>query len=69
MGEPRRGASSGAEPLASARAARGNDPAPAFGRHASAEAVAALAHQVARLIGPLHDLFSAGAGYCLPARR
>src|SRR5262249_5518492 len=55
---PRR--SSGAEPLASTRAARGDHPAPAFGCHAGTKAVTALAHQLARLIGPLHGLFSAG---------
>src|SRR5262245_63722098 len=54
---PRR--ASGAEPLASARAARGNHLASAFGRHAGTKAVTALAHQLARLIGPLHGLFSA----------
>src|SRR5260370_1068335 len=69
MGGPRRGECSGAGPVASARAAPGDDLAPALGRHAGTEAVTALAHQIARLKGPLHDLFSAGAGYCLPARR
>ena len=58
MGEPRRGGCSGAEPLASARAPRGNDPAPAFGRHAGAEAVPALADELARLIGTLHGIGS-----------
>src|SRR4029453_16333750 len=55
---PRR--ASGAEPLASARTARGNHLASAFGRHAGTKAVTALAHTLARLIGPLHGLFSAG---------
>src|SRR5262249_227740 len=51
---------SGAEPLASARAARGNHLASAFGRHAGTKAVTAFGPQLARLIGPLHGLFSAG---------
>src|SRR5262249_28071842 len=51
---------SGAGPLASARAARGTPPAPAFGRHAAPKAMTALAPQFAGLIGPLHGLFSAG---------
>src|SRR5262249_41240086 len=57
----RRGRRSSAEPLAPARAARGNVLAPALGRHAGTKTVTALAHQIARLIGPLHGLFSAGA--------
>src|SRR5262249_22685783 len=52
---------SGAEPLASMRPALGQHFAPAFGRHARAETVTALAHQLARLIGPLHGCFSAAA--------
>src|SRR5438132_8355288 len=55
-----RGTRSGTEPLAPARAARGNDLAAAFGRHAGAKPVTTLAHQLARLIGPLHGSFSAG---------
>src|SRR5712691_8103799 len=55
-----RGTRSGTEPLASARAARGNHLAAAFGRHAGAKTVTTLAHQLARLIGPLHGSFSAG---------
>ena len=51
---------SGAEPLAAARAARGDHLAAARGRHAGAKTVTALAHQLARLIGPLHGSFSAG---------
>jgi len=35
-------------------APQGQDPAAALGRHASTEAVAALAHQFARLIRPFH---------------
>src|SRR2546423_437349 len=53
---------SGAEPLAALRAARGKDPTAALGRHARAETVTALAHQLARLIGPLHGSFSAQGG-------
>src|SRR5262249_18277966 len=51
---------SGAEPLASARPPRGDDLAAALGRHAGAKTVTALAHQLARLISPLHGSFSAG---------
>src|SRR5271157_718396 len=40
--------------LAAARAAGGDDLAAADGRHARAKAVAALAHDFGRLIGPLH---------------
>ena len=58
----RRRAVSGAEPLAAARATRGEHPAAALGRHARAETVTALAHQLARLIGPLHGSFSAQRG-------
>ena len=59
-GEPRAGASvSGAEPLAPAPASRVEDPAATLGRHAGAKSVTALAHQLARLIGPLHGFFSA----------
>jgi len=51
---------SSAQPFAAARAARGNHLAAAFGRHAGAESVSTLAHEFARLIGPLHWSFSAG---------
>src|SRR5712692_4527409 len=51
---------SGTEPLAPVRPALGNDLAAAHGRHAGAKTVTALAHQLARLEGPLHGLFSAG---------
>jgi hypothetical protein len=44
------------EPLAPARASGGNHPAAALGGHAGAESVTALAHQLARLIGPLHGI-------------
>src|SRR5437879_6385339 len=51
---------SGAQPLAAARTARVEHPAAARGAHPGAKPVAALAHQLARLVGPLHcDPFSA----------
>lgn len=40
--------------LTATRPARGQNPAPALGGHAGAEAMAALAYQFARLIGPFH---------------
>jgi hypothetical protein len=46
-----------AEPLAPLRAARSDYLAAALGRHAGAEAVAALAHQFARLVGPFHGVY------------
>src|SRR5690242_15060053 len=48
---------SGAEPLAAMRAPLVQHRAAALARHAGAEAVAALAHQFARLIGPLHGSY------------
>jgi hypothetical protein len=51
---------SGAEPFASVRPPLGHDLATAFGRHAGAKPVTALAYQLARLVGPLHASFSAG---------
>ena len=45
---------SGTQPLASPRAPRTDHSAPALGGHARAKAVAALAHQLARLVSPLH---------------
>lgn len=45
---------SGAEALAAAGAASGNDLAAALGGHASAKTVTALPHELARLIGPFH---------------
>src|SRR5262249_60069293 len=50
----RRGARSRTEPLAATSPARVEHPASATGRHAGPEAVPALAHQLAGLIGPLH---------------
>jgi hypothetical protein len=44
----------GGEPLAALRAATGNDAAAAFGRHAGAKPVPALAYEPARLIGAFH---------------
>jgi hypothetical protein len=48
------------EPLAALRAAGRQHPAAAFGRHPGAKAVAALAHQFARLVGPFHGIVSDG---------
>jgi hypothetical protein len=45
---------SGRQFLPAAIAARGNHFAAADSRHAGAKAVTALAHKLARLIGPLH---------------
>ncbi len=45
----------GAEALTAASAATLNDFLTILGRHARAEAVTALAHESARLIGPLHE--------------
>jgi hypothetical protein len=47
---------SGTELLAAAGAPRREYLAAAFGRHPAAKAVAALAHQFARLIGPFHGI-------------
>jgi len=46
---------SGGQPLTSARAPSGHHFASAFGGHARAKTVAALAYKLTRLIGPLHD--------------
>ena len=46
---------SGAEALPAARPAGVEHLAAALGRHAAPETVAALAHQFARLVGPLHE--------------
>jgi len=54
-GGPRpRAARSGGELLATPRAARGENPAAADRRRTGAKAMTALAHQLARLIGPFH---------------
>src|ERR1700674_1509167 len=60
---------SGAQPLAAARAPRGDDPAATRGGHAGAEAVTALAHQLALLKGPLHVFVSACRGSLPNLRR
>jgi len=49
-----RPAQSGAEALAAARAAGGDNLAAALGGHARAKTVTALTHELARLIGPFH---------------
>src|SRR5262249_45709005 len=49
---------SGAQPLPAARPAGIEHLLAALGGHPGAETVTALAHQLARLIGPLHDIFS-----------
>ena len=51
-----RGADSGRELLPAVSAARGDDLAAAGGGHAGAETVAALPHELARLVGSLHRL-------------
>src|SRR5437868_6939957 len=55
MEAPRGAPASGAQPLAPARAARRDHPAATRGPHAGAETVTALAHELARLIRPLHE--------------
>ena len=63
MGAPHaayRDMTSGAEPLAALGAPLRDDLAAAFGRHPGAITVTALAHELARLIGPLHGSVSAG---------
>src|SRR5579872_2285384 len=55
----RRGPALGTQALAATGAARGENLAASGGREAGTEAMAALAHQFARLIGPLHGSFSA----------
>ena len=47
---------SGAQPLAAAPPPRRQDLAAPFGLQAMAKAMTALAHQLAGLIGPLHEL-------------
>jgi hypothetical protein len=47
---------SGTEPLAPMRAPRRQHLTATFGGHPGAEAVAALAHQLARLVGPFHGI-------------
>ena len=61
-------AGSGAEPLPAARPSGIEHPATALGGHPAPETMAALAHQFARLIGPLHEVFSDRPGGA-PMRR
>jgi hypothetical protein len=56
---------SGAQTLAAAGTAGGEDLAAAGGGEAGTETVTALAHQFAGLISPLHGLFSADRAICL----
>jgi hypothetical protein len=62
---PKRGSGSGAQTLAAAGAARRQNLATAGSRETGPEAVAALAHQFAGLISPLHGFFSADRAMCL----
>jgi hypothetical protein len=62
---PKRGAGSGAQTLAAACAACGENLAPAGSGETGTEAVTALAHQFAGLISPLHGFFSADRAICL----
>ena|SRR6476646_2026090 len=62
---PKRGSGSGAQTLAAAGAAGSQNLATAGGRETGPEAVAALAHQFAGLISPLHGFFSADRAICL----
>src|SRR4029077_5883286 len=58
------------EPLAALRAPGRQHPAAAFGRHPGAKAVAALAHQFARLVGPFHGIdLRRRAGFAAKKRR
>jgi hypothetical protein len=62
---PKRGSGLGAQTLAAASAAGGEDLAAAGSGEAGTEAVAALAHEFAGLISPLHGFFSADRAICL----
>jgi hypothetical protein len=62
---PKGGSGSGAQTLAAAGAAGGENLAAASSGEAGAEAVTALAHQFAGLISPLHGFFSADRAICL----
>jgi hypothetical protein len=53
---------SGAQPLPATRPAGIEHLLATLGGHPGPETVAALAHQLARLVGPLHDVFSACRG-------
>jgi hypothetical protein len=52
------------EPLAPMRAPRRENLTAAFGRHARAKSVPALAHQFARLVGSFHGIFSVARQRC-----
>jgi hypothetical protein len=62
---PKRGSGSGAQTLATARAAGGENLAAAGSGETGTETVTALAHQFAGLISPLHGFFSADRAICL----
>lgn len=62
---PKRGSGSGAQTLAAAGAAGGENLAAAGSGETGTEAVTALAHQFAGLISPLHGFFSADRAICL----
>jgi hypothetical protein len=62
---PKRGSGSGAQTLATAGAAGGENLAAAGSGETGTEAVTALAHQFAGLISPLHGFFSADRAICL----
>ena len=57
------------EPLTPVRTPRRKHPATALRRHPGAKAVAALAHQFARLVGPFHGICLRCAPRPRPARR
>jgi hypothetical protein len=62
---PKRGSGSGAQTLAAAGAASGENLAAAGRGETGTETVTALAHQFAGLISPLHGFFSADRAICL----
>jgi hypothetical protein len=62
---PKRGSGSGAQTLAAAGAAGGENLAAAGSGETGTETVTALAHQFAGLISPLHGFFSADRAICL----
>jgi len=65
MMKSQKGVGSGAQSFAAAGAASGKHLAAASCGEAGAEAVAALAHQFAGLISPLHGISSAYRAICL----
>src|SRR5947199_6822998 len=58
-----RNARSGTQSLAAARAPRRNHLAAALGGHTGTKTVTTLAHQLAGLVGPLHDESPGGAAF------